>query len=102
MEHYESYDLLGVLLTDAEKTLEAFYRQCFEAGPSDCALVKDQDKTWNGIQTRVEGFLESVYREPLAAWGANRPGLVTSGYIRRKQRLMKELESSVNGCLTTL
>lgn len=83
-EHYESYDLLDVLLTDAEKSLEAFYRACYEAGHFDCPLVRQDDHSWRNIQRRVDEFLEDVYHAPLAAWEARRPGLVTSGYIRRE------------------
>jgi hypothetical protein len=83
-EHYESYDLLDVLLTDAEKSLEAFYRACYDAGQTDCPLVRQEDHSWRDVETRVNAFLESVYHAPLAAWEARRPGLVTSGYIRRE------------------
>ena len=83
-EHYESYDLLDVLLTDAEKSLEAFYRACYDAGRADCPLVRSRDHSWRDIETRVDKFLESVYHAPLAAWEARRPGLITSGYIRRE------------------
>jgi hypothetical protein len=83
-EHYESYDLLDVLLTDAEKSLEAFYRACYDAGQTDCPLVRQEDHSWRDIQARTDGFLESVYHAPLVAWEALRPGLVTSGYIRRE------------------
>jgi hypothetical protein len=87
MEHYESYNLLSDLLLDAEKSLQAFYRSCFQAGPKHCPLILEGDKSWQVLQKRVEGFLEKVYYKPVPAWEADRPGLITSGYIRRKSSI---------------
>ena len=77
-------------MTDAEKTLRAFYKSCFQAGRDDCKLARQDDQSWRDIEARMDEFLERIYREPLAAWDAKRPGLITSGYVRRESPIMTE------------
>lgn len=89
-------------MTDAEKTLRAFYRSCHEAGRNHCSLGRKDDKSWKDIKGRVEEFLENVYREPLVAWDAKRPGLVTSGYIRRERQLVSLVSTYLIAHHTTL
>lgn len=75
-----SYDYTHALgngsLTDNEKAMESFYTFCHHAGPSECALAKENG-TIVEIKERFQGILESLYHNPLPINSPHGPEVLT-------------------------
>ncbi|KAF7304300.1 Abhydrolase-4 domain-containing protein [Mycena chlorophos] len=80
--HYETQELLRLLLADAEKTYTFFLNECFEAGPKHCALSRQTDTNAQSIKDRIDAFIDRLQEQPLAVANSTRPGYITSGAVR--------------------
>ncbi|KAK4247476.1 Tripeptidyl aminopeptidase [Corynascus novoguineensis] len=81
--------LSGKVLTtiaDAEKTIDQFYKTCYDAGDS-CPLRQKGDKGPSDLRKRVDALLRSLEEEPVATVQDGRYRLVTSFQLRDTIRL---------------
>ncbi|KAE8248999.1 hypothetical protein A4X06_0g3430 [Tilletia controversa] len=69
-------------MIDTEKAYDWLIKECSEAGPSACAVAKEQGEEPQKITDRLMAFFDELYHQPLAVPYGPRPGMLTSGIAR--------------------
>ena len=67
-------------LFDTESVVDLFYHHCARAGPSACALAKD-NFTAADVEQRVKSIVASVYHNPVPVIGAD-PAVISWSAVR--------------------
>ncbi|CAL1709998.1 unnamed protein product [Somion occarium] len=78
----------------SEAVYNTFITECYQAGPHACALARDTDNCPADIDSRLEGFHDSLYYNPLAVPDAIEPGVLTVGRSRLYLTVALESPSS--------
>ncbi|KZW03064.1 hypothetical protein EXIGLDRAFT_728593 [Exidia glandulosa HHB12029] len=68
-------------MVDTEKTYQWLLDDCVSAGPSLCALAREND-TSSSIAKRIDNYLDALYYAPVPVTNHSRPGILTSGQAR--------------------
>ncbi|KAI0772754.1 TAP-like protein-domain-containing protein [Trametes elegans] len=86
------YKRLRDYTAGTDGTYKEFASECAKAGPSGCALAKQENESADAVLSRVDAFLDGLYSEPLPVPEATLPGILNSG--RAKVYLLEALASS--------
>ncbi|KZT53799.1 alpha/beta-hydrolase [Calocera cornea HHB12733] len=73
-------------------TYQGFLRTCVEAGPSRCALAKD-NISFAELSESIEDWLAKLYDRPLPVPYAKRPGVLTKGHATAQAEILGEAMS---------
>ncbi|CAD6899559.1 unnamed protein product [Tilletia laevis] len=82
-------------LTDTEKAYDWLIKACSEAGPSKCAIAREQGEDPQKITDRLMAFFDELYHQPLPVPYGPRPGVLTSGVARAMLYRSTEAPSSL-------